>query len=281
MIKGNTFLSYYTKDDFRAAFGVSNPGLVFAGTSAPGTNQYAWNDTYKSVRVSTDSNSIGFVSFDLGFLEIGDLVDLEAEIWNMTGEKARIALDHFTGTGIDDGTKTTWYIDSTGDNTDAFKLTNYPFAVYKPGYYRATIGLWKGQAGEYRMRNCACKIQSVVRKTEPLNRTIHFRMNVTNGSATITYRKGAEYVDSIINDSTGILVNLRNVPSGSFPFLQYVFASSQAFQFSDTKSISYMYMRGSGETSVLIGMKENSLPTTSHTPLSSIQTGIVEIRIML
>lgn len=280
MIKGNTFLSYYTADDFRAAFGASSD-ITYVGEATPGVNQYAWNSTFKSVRVNTNSSGKGYISFDLGFLEIGDLVDLEAEVWNMAGEKARLTFDHFTGNAIDDGTRTTYYIDTTSENTDAFKLANYPFVVVKPGYYRATIGLWTSQIGEFRMRNAACKIQSVVRRTEPLNRTIHFRMNVTNGSATITYRKGKEYIDSITSDSTGILVNLKNVPTGSYPFLQYVFASSQAFQFSDTKSIAYMYMRGSGETSVLIGMKENELPTTSHTPLSSIQTGIVEIRIML
>lgn len=280
MIKGNTFLSYYTADDFRAAFGASSD-ITYVGEATPGVNQYAWNSTFKSVRVNTNSSGKGYISFDLGFLELGDIVDLEADIWNMAGEKARLTFDHFTGTAIDDGTRTTYYIDTTSDNTDAFKLANYPFVVVKPGYYRATIGLWTSQVGEFRMRNAACKIQSVVRRTEPLNRTIHFRLNISNGSPTITYRKGKEYVDSIVNDSTGIMVNLKNVPVGTMPFLQYSFTSSQAFQIDASNSIGYMYMRGSGETGVLIGMKKDENPNTSHTSMSAITAGSAEIRIML
>lgn len=279
MIKGNTFLSYYTADDFRAAFGASSD-IAYVGESTPSTNQYAWSSLYKSVRVNTDATSKGYISFDLGFLEIGDLVDLEADIWNMAGEKVRLTFDHFTGTAIDDGTRTTYYIDSTGSN-DGFKLNNYPFVVVKPGYYRATIGLWTSQIGEFRMRNCACKIQSVVRKTEPLNRTIHFGISISNGTPTITYRKGKEYISSIVNDTTGIMVNLKNVPTGSMPFLQSVFTSSEAFKIDSTNSIGYMYQRGSGETGVLIGLKKDTSASTSHTPMTGITSGSAEIRIML
>lgn len=278
MIKGNTFLSYYTVDDFRAAFGASSD-IAYVGESTPGANQYAWNSTFKSVRVKTDASTKGYLSFDLGFLELGDTVDLEADIWNMSGDKVRLTFDHFAGSGIDDGTRTTFYIDTIGEG--GFKLSNYPFVVTKPGYYRATIGLWTSQVGEYRMRNAACKIQSVVRNTEPLNRLIHFRLNISNGSPTITYRKGKEYVQSIVNDGNGFMVNLKNTPANSAPFLQYIFTSSQAYRISSTESISYMYMRGSGANGVLVGLKKSEDPTETHKSMSSVLDGSAEIRIHL
>jgi len=113
------------------------------------------------------------------------------------------------------------------------------------------------------------------------SRRVHFRMSVTNGVPTITYRRGAEFVQSIASDTNGILITFKNVPNGTIPFYTIEYTSSQGLQIDAVKSIGYDYARTASNQSMIIGLKETPSASVAHTPLSAIINGVAEIKIDL
>ncbi|MGC3791982.1 poly-gamma-glutamate hydrolase family protein [Priestia aryabhattai] len=112
-------------------------------------------------------------------------------------------------------------------------------------------------------------------------RRVHLRLSITNGVPSITYRKGSEYIASITNANEGILFTFKNVPSGTIPFLQIKYTSSEGFKIDSVRSIGYDYMRTYGSASLLLGLKETASASVSHTPMSAIVSGSAEIKIDL
>lgn len=113
------------------------------------------------------------------------------------------------------------------------------------------------------------------------SRRVHFRISIANGVPTITYRKGSEYIVSVDNDPTGIFITFKNVPAGTFPFVQLEFTSSEGFKIDSVKSIGYHYTRAGNSKSVTIGLKEIASASVAHTPMSAIVSGSAEIKIDL
>ncbi|PEE43831.1 hypothetical protein COM71_24260 [Priestia megaterium] len=112
-------------------------------------------------------------------------------------------------------------------------------------------------------------------------RLVHMRLSITNGVPTITYRKGSEYIDSVKSAPEGILFTFKNVPSGTIPFIEIRYTSSEGFKIDSVKSIGYEYMRTYGSDALLLGMKEIASASVPHTPMSSIVSGVAEIKINL
>lgn len=112
-------------------------------------------------------------------------------------------------------------------------------------------------------------------------RRVHFRMSVTNGVPTLTYRRGEEFIQSVTSDANGISITFKNVPNGTIPFYTIEYVSSQGLQIDATKSIGYDYARTANNTSMIIGLKESPSGSVAHTPLSAIINGVAEIKIDL
>lgn len=126
--------------------------------------------------------------------------------------------------------------------------------------------------------NLKARIDSIISSKM---RRVHFSISISNGTATVNYRKGSEYVQSITSDPSGILVTFRSVPSGTVPFLQIAYTSSEGFKIDATRSIGYAYMRVNTSTQMLIGLKETSSASMPNTSMSSIISGSAEIKIDL
>ncbi|WP_394557401.1 hypothetical protein [Priestia aryabhattai] len=112
-------------------------------------------------------------------------------------------------------------------------------------------------------------------------RRVHLRLSVTDGVPTVTYRKGSEYIASVASAPEGILFTFKNVPTGTVPLHDIKYTSSEGFKIDAIRSIGYDYMRSYGSASLLIGLKETPSASVSHTPLSSIVSGVAEIKIEL
>ncbi|MED3974621.1 hypothetical protein P4639_14605 [Priestia megaterium] len=126
--------------------------------------------------------------------------------------------------------------------------------------------------------NLKARIDSIL--TSKMRR-VHFSISISNGAATVTYRKGSEYVQNISSDPSGILITFRNVPSGTVPFLQIAYTSSEGFKIDATRSIGYAYMRVNTSSQMTIGLKETSSASMPNTSMSSILSGSAEIKIDL
>ena len=163
MIKGSTFLGLNSLDDFKIAMATTSITYVASGT--PTLNQWTYDTTLRAIRINKDNTKTGYVTINIGFLDVGDTVELQAEFMNVSGtDKGTLTIDHFAGTSIGDGTKTSYYTSSK--TSDGFELTNYTLVVTKAGYYRATFGMWGGMVGDFYMRNCACRVQSVIKGSD-------------------------------------------------------------------------------------------------------------------
>ncbi|MGI8380412.1 poly-gamma-glutamate hydrolase family protein [Priestia megaterium] len=112
-------------------------------------------------------------------------------------------------------------------------------------------------------------------------RLVHLRLSISNGVPTIIYRKGSEYIESLKSVDEGMLFTLKNVPAGTIPFHSIKYASSEGFKIDSTRSIGFDYMRSYGAASLLIGLKESPGSNISHTPMSTIKSGVAEIKIDL
>lgn len=111
-------------------------------------------------------------------------------------------------------------------------------------------------------------------------RTIHLRLSISNGVATIIYRKGSEYVTDIVPDTNGIKINFKNVPVGTVPFISFVPVSSEGLKTIVGTYANYQYPRQYNANYVVIGLKELTSSNT-HIPMTNIASGVAEIKIHL
>ncbi|MEJ9314773.1 poly-gamma-glutamate hydrolase family protein [Priestia megaterium] len=111
-------------------------------------------------------------------------------------------------------------------------------------------------------------------------RLIHLRLSISNGAASIIYRKGSAYVASVVSDTNGIKINLKNVPSDTVPFMSLVPVSSEGFKTTAETYSTYQYQRQYNSNYVIIGFKE-SPGSNTHIPMTNIASGVAEIKINL
>lgn len=170
------------------------------------TNAWAWSDTYKSAHISVDATKKGTAEIPLHFLKIGDIVTLRCEVMNISGTKAKLALDRSL-TDVTGAGGSLFQIQSS--KTGVFETMEFKAIIYQDGYYRMTAGLFTADAGEFYLRNCVAEIESVVN----LNQTFqsyrrsfkHFTLQVASGvtgvftlNAASTYDGATISIDSAL-----------------------------------------------------------------------------------
>lgn len=146
------------------------------------TNAWAWSDIYKATHIAVDTTKKGTAEIPLNYLKIGDIVTLRCEVMNVSGVKARLALDRSltdpTGSGGS-------LFQTQSSKSGVFETMEFKAIIYQDGYYRMTAGLFTADAGEFYVRNCVAEIESVVnldQMFQSYKRSFkHFTLQVASG----------------------------------------------------------------------------------------------------
>lgn len=235
MIKEPRFQSYNSKLDFeRAVIGL---GLKYTSESNILVNQWSYDEVLRAFRINKDNTTIGYISFELGYLEIGDTIDLAAEIMWMTGSnRGMLAIDRFDGGGIGLGSKTTWSIQAKEES--GFQLTEMSFVATKEGHYRATVGLWTSMVGQLYIRNPRCLVKSIVKGSDTNVRKGTFRKATETGTIIRRTDFAGDDCTISISNSTDIVITWNRPMKGLRPVS---FVSNEYFAVGNlyTPSISF------------------------------------------
>jgi hypothetical protein len=129
--------------------------VVTDGETIP-AGSCAYNDTLKSFRINDSASTKGVLNIPLGFLEIGDKVDIEVEVMNLSGTKAKIAVDYYSDKNYST-IDTNWFIYQS-ENGNQFQRFGGSFVSTKAKYGLAIIGLFTADAGDFYLRNVNIKI---------------------------------------------------------------------------------------------------------------------------
>jgi len=152
MTKNVLYYSATTLDDFKKRLGLA----YVEGGVAPADNQWSFIEAEHAARIKSAAGTGGFLKFNLGYLFVGDVIDVEAEFLNITGEKGQIGIDKVTESG---SFISSFIISSTnGDNYESLK-NNY--LITSDGYYAVTFGVHTNDVGEFKLRKPRVKVNSV------------------------------------------------------------------------------------------------------------------------
>lgn len=154
--------SIITENDFIA---YAPPATKVAESPTLVADSYAWNDTLKAIHVNDASASkLGAFRTPIGFLKVGDVVTISAEFKNISGAKARLALDYSltAAAGFGSGTYLTY---PSLNNGEGFEKVEIKYTIVKDAYYSAIFGALTADISEYYMRNCVVKCESIYNPT--------------------------------------------------------------------------------------------------------------------
>lgn len=133
-----------TKEDFaNSDFGVLPPAYV---DSLPlGINQWTYINELQAARFNVDKDTNGWIRFSTGELEIGDVINVSVEVFNISGTKAKLSID-------DDEINSLKY--------NAWETLNMKYVVRRKGAHAIYVGIWRDDVGEFMMRNIKCEVLS-------------------------------------------------------------------------------------------------------------------------
>lgn len=155
MKKNILFYSAIEQSDFTKYM---YPSLNYvSGGGVPSTNTWTYNETETAAHVNVDNTQAGYTSIDLGKLYAGDVITLNAEILNVSGVKGKLGIDRF------DLDNNFIKVDSTiqSSNSGSYETIKLTHVIAYDGYYKANCGIWTSDIGIFKMRNFACKIETI------------------------------------------------------------------------------------------------------------------------
>lgn len=126
-------------------------------------NSLAWNINFKAFRTNDATNSSSAcIQIPIGYLNLGDKVELEAEFKNVSGTKGKIALDVFPDTTYLNLTNIGTISSTSSDGQ--FEHLKVTFIVTTEGYGRANFGIFTADIGDFYVRNVKVKTNSIYQR---------------------------------------------------------------------------------------------------------------------
>lgn len=119
-------------------------------------NTFCWNNDYKAIRVNDGAvNKKGVINIK-GFpaLNIGDTVEISAEIMNLSGVKAKIAVDYI------DPLANLFVLQSSGTVNDGFEVLQGSFLINHKRRFEVLIGAFTGDIGDFYVRNVQITVKT-------------------------------------------------------------------------------------------------------------------------
>lgn len=146
MIRDRKYISIKTKEEFESALFRFYPP-IYVESLPLGVNQWTYIDDLKAVQIKTDATKESWVSENLGNLEVGDLINVSVEVFNISGTKAKISI---SDAGVDSE------INSTKENE--WEILNLKYVVRRNNQHILYVGIWMNDVGEFIMRNIRCEV---------------------------------------------------------------------------------------------------------------------------
>ncbi|MEM4995029.1 hypothetical protein WKH56_20905 [Priestia sp. SB1] len=258
------FYSYNTMLDFQRA--VTGLGLTYTANTSLGINQWGYDTTLRAFRIRKDNTTTGYVSFDLGYLEIGDKIELAAELMYVSGSnRGTLAIDRYDGGSVGSGSKTTYSVQAKEGS--GFQLEELSFVATKDGYYRATVGLWVSMMGELYIRNPRCTVKSIVKGNDSNFRFGMFRKMTADGQFIRRPEFAGDDCTVTVQNATDLLITWDRPMTGLRPI---AFASQEYYiinnkyepraSYAQLNSVTVRFYQVGSETPVKI----SDVPNETH-----------------
>lgn len=151
--KQNDYLELLASDTIRT-------NLVADGTTIA-ANSCAFNTSYNAFRVNDASTGEkGALSIPVGFVVIGDIIEIEAEVYNVSGVGCKFGGDIFSKNTYQPADyKASLQVLTTNANS-TFEKVKVTYTVETEGYLMLAIGSYTGDTGDYYIRNVKIKLNS-------------------------------------------------------------------------------------------------------------------------
>lgn len=264
MSKDVRFFSYNNMLDFQNA--VAGLGLTYTTGSSLGVNQWSYDEALRAFRIKKDNTVTGYVSFDLGYLEVGDTIELGSEIMYVSGNnRGTLAIDRFDGGSVGSGSKTTYSVQAKEGS--GFQLEELPFVVAKDGYYRATVGLWGSMMGELYIRNPRCRVNSIVKGSDSNVRKGMFRKLTSEGKFILRPEFAGDACTITVNNSTDLVITWDRPMKGLRPIVTkgeeyYIVNNDYQFRvsYAQLESVTVRFFKTGSNTPVKI----SDVPNETH-----------------
>lgn len=107
---------------------------------------------------------------------------------------------------------------------------------------------------------------------------IAFRVTGNSGNGSVIYKAGEQFISSIVSNTNGLEIILKNVPPGTTPMVKVSQAGSGGL-LASTTVIDFWYIRQATATSVIVGLK--ATPTAGHTQFVNVTGGGLDIEITI
>ena len=239
--------------DFQRA--VTGLGLTYTGNTSLGINQWSYDGTLRAFRIRKDNTTTGYVSFDLGYLEVGDTIELATEFMYVSGSnRGTLAIDRYDGGSVGSGSKTTYSVQAKEGS--GFQLEELSFVATKDGYYRATVGLWVSMMGELYIRNPRCTVNSIVKGNDSNVRFGMFRKMSADGKFTRRPEFAGDDCTVTVQNATDLLITWDRPMKGLRPV---AFVSNEFYTVGNTYTPMISY-------SQLNSVTVRFYPLNSNTP---------------
>ena len=217
----NDFLNHISKGGLE----IKNNFVVDAEQIAE--NSCSFNDTYKAFRINDQSNSLkGCFAVRLGYVLPGDVVEMEAEVYNISGQGCTFAGDIFSNDAYTTlKTSTLQYATPT---SEGFQKVKVKMTVENDGWFESNVGVYTGAVGDYYIRNLLIKLETKRSSFEGSKKTTRaykikgsergFVVDSTFGSDTATVERqdhGGGITSLKITHSVPFSVDLRTIALAS------------------------------------------------------------------
>lgn len=176
------YINLTEKEDFLFRFRIKESFTETTDSTTLPSRTYAWNNAYHSLRVNDSDTIFGGFEIPLGFLNIGDIVEIECEFWNISGVKAKIIIDYKTDDTFATTNGSSSLYQSVSGNTDGFKKSKVTYTAEKDSWAQAALGTFSSDIGDYYIRNVRIKVTSFAGQNTPqqdVQRTKYYNIHGT------------------------------------------------------------------------------------------------------
>lgn len=125
------------------------------------SNSLSWNLNFKAFRTNdASSSSSACLQIPVGYLNLGDKIEIECEVKNVSGTKCKVAVDSFPDTTYTSGYTNLFILNSTLSDGQ-FEHIKLSAINTTEGYCVVDIGVFTGDTGDFYVRNVKIKSKTL------------------------------------------------------------------------------------------------------------------------
>ena len=176
-------------------------------------NSVAYNATFGVFRINDSSDTLkGALEIPIGYLYVGDKVDITLDIMNKSGVKAKIALDYST-TGLPPGNFGALFT-LQSEKADEFESLGGSFISTKASFGIVVIGTFTPDIGDFYIRDVQIKVttKGTTYGTARNPATRHYTFNGNGSGFTLKTENGIDVCSYTINSVAKEMIVTHNNP---------------------------------------------------------------------